>query len=188
MNNETIVPGVGVGGMTEKYDIKILICYLLDAVRTPLTREQLNAIFQADQLVNYFSFCDAFAELIASGHLSLEQLDGQEVIRLHSLGKETARRLDRSLPRSLRDNVVESALRLIARLKIERENDVQILPCTNGCTVECRMHDGDFDILRLSVYAPDQAQAETIRERFLHDPTRIYQGLIGLLLENEETV
>ena len=178
MANEVIVPGVGVGGMTEKYDIKILICYLLSSVPSPLSREELNAVFQDEQLVNYFSFCDALSELLESGHLHRED----EVLVLDELGRETAKRLDRSLPSSLRDRVVETAMRLLARRKIEQENQVDITPYQNGFQVHCTMHDADFDLLRLSMYAPDRAQADAIKARLLEDPSRIYQGLIELLL------
>lgn len=186
MKSDVVIPGIGIGGMTEKYDIKILICYLLDAVQTPLSRDQLNAVFQDGQVVNYFAFCDTLTELLKSGHLRQELRDGREVLLLNPLGVETARRLDRSLPKSLRDNVLTSALQLIARLRIERDNDVSIRPVHNGYMVDCRTHDGDFDIMRLSLYAPDRAQADTIRLRFLHDPSYIYQRLIELLLEQPE--
>ena len=59
MNDHVVIPGIGIGGMTDKYEIKILICYLLYSVHAPLSREQLNLIFQEEQLVNYFSFCYA---------------------------------------------------------------------------------------------------------------------------------
>lgn len=187
MDNETIVPGVGVGGLNEKYDIKILICYLLHSVNTPLSREQLNFIFQNEQLVNYFSFCDALEELLRDGHLSVSKSSLGEVYALNPLGIETAERLKRSLPQSLRDNVVTAAMHLIARVKIERENKVEMEPHQNGLMVHCTMHDADFDLMRLSVFAPDDIQAERIKNRFLENPSKIYQGLISLLLDESKT-
>ena len=132
MDNETIIPGVGINGMTEKYDIKILICYLLDSIGKPLTMEQMNDIFQQEQVVNYFSFCDALKELIEDGHLRIANNDSGEIYSLNPLGEETARRLDRSLPRSLRDNIVTTAMNLLSKRKLESENEVIIEPYQNG--------------------------------------------------------
>ena len=115
MDNETIIPGIGVHGMTEKYEIKILICYLLNSVGKPLTMEQMNDIFQQEQVVNYFSFCDALKELIEDGHLQIASSGNGEIYTLNPLGKETAQRLNRSLPRSLRDNIVETAMKMCIR-------------------------------------------------------------------------
>ncbi len=174
-----VVPGIGVGAMSDKYQIKVLICYLLHSVPSPLSKEQLGAVFQEGQYVNYFSFCDALQELTDAGHLSLDS-DGRYI--LEPLGVEIAKRLERNLPKSLRDNVVTAAMHLIAQLKVERENEVRILPHQNGFMVHCTSHDGSFVILKLELYAPDQIQAERIRERFLADPAGIYQQVAGLLI------
>lgn len=184
MNNDMVVPGVGVGGVMEKYEIKILICYLLDSVHTPLTREQLNLIFQDDAYVNYFWFCDTLQDLIESEHIRVEEKDGEETFVLLPLGKETAKRLNRNLPKSLRDNVVESAMRILARLKKERENEATIEPYGNGFWVHCIVHDVDFDLMHIKVYAPDEAQAEMIQKRFMEDPSKVYSGLMHILLDD----
>lgn len=184
MSNETIsdqiVPGIGVGGMTDKYEVKILICYLLYCIKAPLSREQLNTVFQDGQLVNYFSFCDALKELIDSEHLFA---DVQDRYILNPLGEETALRLNRSLPKSLRDNVVTAAMRLLAKVKREQENEAEIQHYQNGFLVKCVVHDVGFDLLRFEVFAPDQLQAERIRERFLSNPAQIYQSMISALTE-----
>lgn len=185
MDNETIIPGVGIGPMTDKYDIKILICYLLKSVSTPLSKNQINYIFQNEQFVNYFSFCEALKELIDSNHISSSKVRSDEFYKLNELGLETARKLERSLPKSLRDNVVEAAMELLAKIKKERENEVKILPYENGYMVNCIMHDDSFDLLQLGLFAPDMLQADKIKEKFLENPTKLYRGLLNLLLDSE---
>ncbi len=177
---DIVVPVFGVGGLSYKYEIKILICYLLHSVKTPLSFEELAMIFQEEGAVNYFSFCEAFKELTVSGHL----LSGEKShYTLGPLGTETAMRLARSLPQSLRDNVVGTAMKLLARLKRERENHVEILPTDGGFRVCCSSHDGDFELMRLELYAPDELQAQRIKTRFLQNPAGIYQNIIGFLTE-----
>jgi len=177
---DMVVPGVGVGGMSDKYEIKILICYLLRSVKTPLSFEELAMVFQEEGSVNYFSFCEAFKELTASGHLLSED---ESHYMLGPLGIETAVRLARSLPQSLRDNVVRIAMKLLAQLKRERENHVEILPTDGGFRVCCSSHDGDFELMRLELYAPDELQAQRMKSRFLQNPAGIYQNIIGLLTQ-----
>lgn len=178
-----VIPGIGIGPMTDKYDIKILICYLLNSIKTPLSKEQINFIFQDEQLVNYFSFCEALKDLIDSKHISSTKTESGECYSLNQLGIDTAKTLERSLPTSLRDNVVKAAITLLARIKKERENQVDITPYENGFMVLCVMHDGDFDLLRLDIFAPDMLQADRIKENFLTDPTKVYQGIVKLLIE-----
>lgn len=185
MDNEVIIPGVGIGPMTDKYDIKILICYLLKSVNVPLSKEQINYIFQNEQFVNYFSFCDALKDLVDSDHISCKIKETKETYTLLKLGEETADKLQHSLPKSLRDNVVKAAIQLLAKIKKERENEVEIQPYENGYMVNCVMHDDSFDLLRLNIFAPDTLQADKIKEKFLDDPVKVYRGLIKLLLDLE---
>lgn len=178
MDHTVVVPGVGRGGMTDKYQVKILICYLMSAVSVPFTADQLNEIFQDTQIVNYFTFCEALDELKEGGHLSLAE-DG--AYHLNPLGLETAQRLSRSLPKSIQDNVVQTAMRLLARQKHESENEVTITPSDQGFQVACTIHDIDFDLMQISLYAPDEIQAEIIRQNFLNDPSGLYQSVIDRL-------
>ena len=71
MDHTVVVPGVGRGGMTDKYQVKILICYLMSAVSAPFTADQLNEIFQDTQIVNYFTFCEALDELKEGGQMCI---------------------------------------------------------------------------------------------------------------------
>ncbi|MEG2814214.1 MAG: DUF4364 family protein, partial [Oscillospiraceae bacterium] len=157
MENE-IVAGIGVGGLKDKYEIKILICYLLNSIEIPLSKEQLNYIFQGESFVNYFSFCDALNELLQNGHISQKVNDknsNEEIYYLNELGVETAQKLKNSLPKSLKDNVITAAMQLIAKNKSGKENEVSIEPYKNGFMVHCIFHDIDFDLMRLDVFAPD---------------------------------
>lgn len=181
--DNTVIAGVGRGGMTDKYQIKILICYLMSVVTVPFSSEQLNEVFQEAQIVNYFSFCEALNELIEIGHLSVLENGSYE---LNPLGQETADRLAHSLPKSVRDNVVRTAMQLIAKQKHEQENEVVVMSTEQGFLVTCTIHDLDFDLMQLSLYAPDKIQAEVIRRHFLKDPSGLYQSVIGRLTEPEE--
>ncbi|WMJ23384.1 DUF4364 family protein [Paludicola sp. MB14-C6] len=184
MSKETIVPGIGIGGLKDKYDIKILICYLLHTIQTPLSRDQLNYVFQDDQIVNYFSFCDALAELLETNHIQTKRQCNQEVFELNALGVETAKQLYQSLPTSLRDRVVTTAMKLLANIKNEKENEVIIKPYKNGYLVKCTIHEINFDLMSYEVFVPDLLQAEKIKVKFQEKPSKIYQGLIQLLLDD----
>lgn len=181
MNSDAMIAGVGVGGLTDKYDIKILICYLLNNVSEQLTKNQLDFVFQDGQFANYFSFCDAFAELVSSAHITVTDSN----IILNDLGVQTAKKLFSSLPISLRDNVVSTAMRLLSQLKNERENEAIIVKYQNGYKVSCTIHDVDFDLLSFEVFAPDITQAEIIKDKFQKNPTKLYQNLINYLIFNE---
>lgn len=185
MDSELLIPGVGTEPMSDIYEIKILVCYLLNSIKKPMSRKQLQEVFSEGSLVNYFSFCQAIKDMLENGHISCEKLEFDELYTLKEHGAETARQLEHSLPRSLRDNVVEIALALLTRIKNESENEVIVSEYENGYKVRCIMHDVDFDIMALELFVPDTMQAEKIREKFLKNPPQLYKDLIQLLLDTK---
>lgn len=181
MEDQIIIPGIGIGPMTDKYDIKILICYLLDSIKQPLSKDTLDQILRDDEYVNYFSFCEALKELLESKHISCINTDKGEIYSLNEFGLETSNKLSRSLPQSLRDRIVEAAIKITSKIKKERENEVKITQYGNGYKVSCTIHDSDFDLLNFDVFAPDMIQSEKIKEKFLQDPLNFYQNIISFL-------
>ncbi len=186
---DSYVAGVGSEGLQDLYEIKILICYLIDSVDFPLTKDQVNTIFQQEGAANYFKFAQAEQELISSGHLSVQkQPEGGECYVLEPLGKETAHKLQTSLPRSLRERVVRGAMNLQAKLKKERQIQTHIQKVEDGYFVECVIHDVGSDLFSLKLFAPDQMQAEEIKERFSAFSGEVYKAVIGLLTNHPKAV
>lgn len=46
MSFNAFVGGVQPGGLTNDFEVKLLVCYLLDSLKQPLLFEQLGEIFQ----------------------------------------------------------------------------------------------------------------------------------------------
>ena len=184
MDFDSMFAGVTPGGMTDGYEIKILICYLLHVVKQPITKDQMDFVLQGNHLVNYFSYCTAYQELIKSGHISVEKKDGKNWLTLNPFGRDTALMLQNSLPLSVRDKVVACGMEIISELQRDKEREVRIESIDNGYTVHLRLHDGELELLNLSVFAPDKMQAERIRDRLTDDTAEVYQGMIALMIRD----
>lgn len=186
MNQEPIMAGVSPGGFQDVYEVRILICYLLASVESPLSKEQLNYIFQSNRLVNYFTFSNALSQLVKEGHVTLKTIEKEEFCILSKAGADTAKMLQNSLPRSVRDRVVSAALELLALQKKERENEVSIQKVSAGYVVKFVIHDTEFDLLRFQLLVPDKMQADHIKKIFLSDPSAFYGKVIHYLTNSDE--
>ena len=56
--------GIEIGGLRSMLEIKILICYILESVKTPMTRNQICDVLQKTGLVNFFDANSALDELL----------------------------------------------------------------------------------------------------------------------------
>ena len=181
--SENFIAGIAPGGLKEVYEVKILICYLLHSVETPLSSHHISEIFSEDEAVDYFTFVTAMGELKASGHLDIRETDGEERYILTDLGVETAVNLKQALPSSLREKVVKRGMKLLSKIRRDNEVSTKIVPHQNGYHVICSIHEGELEYLNLSVYAPDDGTAEIIARNFYQNATEIYQGLLNKMVE-----
>lgn len=174
--------GIELGGLRNRDDIRLLICYLLKSVDAPMTRQMLNESMQEDGLANYFEVGQAIEELLKTGNITADILDEDEVISVTAKGREAAELLQTSLPRTVREKAVNSAIRLTTRAKIERENKIEVRKEENGgYTITFTLFDRETELMKLSVYVSDSLQLETVKQNFINDPVKVYSTIITSL-------
>ncbi len=174
--------GIELGGLRNRDDIRLLVCYLLKSVDAPMTRQLLNEAMQEDGLANYFEVGQAIEELLKTGNITADILDDEEVISVTSKGREAAELLQTSLPRTVREKAVNSAIRLTTRAKIERENKIEVKKEENGgYTITFTLFDRETELMKLSVYVSDSLQLEQVKQNFINDPVKVYSTIITSL-------
>lgn len=182
MDKDAFTGGVDPGGLWTKNDIRILLCYILSSVDAPLSAGDISGIMQGRGLANYFETGDALAGLEKLGHIC----GTPEGYVIEPTGREIAESLDTGLPLAVRDKALEAAVSLLARARAKRENRVEVQDLENGCRVRCAISGGSSDLMELSLYVPDRAQARVIQEHFYEDPQGVYQLLLAALTGDRE--
>lgn len=178
MERNAFTGGVEPGGLWNQNDIRILLCYILNSVREPLSGESLSQIVHGKGLANYFEIGDALTALLQQGNI-IEEPEGLYTVT--ASGREIAATLDANLPLSVRDKALEAAMRLMAETRARRENQVEILETDRGLQVVCHISGGELELMSVSLYVPDRAQAELVRSNFYRDPEGVYKLLLSSL-------
>lgn len=178
MEQNAFTGGVEPGGLWNRNDIRILLCYILNSVNSPLSAESISQIVQSKALANYFEIGDALAALLKQGNVSVDENGDYTVTET---GREIAQSLDAALPLSVRDKALEAAVRLMADAKARRENRVDIAETDNGYCVTCHISGGKMDLMSVSLYVPDRAQAEVVTQNFYRDPEGVYKLMLSSL-------
>ncbi len=184
MDFDSKIGGVEPGGISDIYEAKILICFVLDSLGGKTEHQVLDQIMFADSFINYFTYSDALRNLVSTGHV----YDNDDTFELGELGKETSHRLSFSLPKSLREKVVRASVSVIS--KIKRANEITALCKENehGYQVKCALHDAFGDILDVNLFAPNSLQAGFLCDNFKQNPELIYKGIIALFLKDEKAL
>lgn len=182
MEYDAFDAGIELGGLRNRDDIRLLVCYLLKSVDSPMTRQMLNEAMQEDGLANYFEVGQAIEELLKTANITADILGDDEVISVTQKGREAAEMLQTSLPRTVRERAVNSAIRLITKARVERENKIEVKKEENGgYTITFSLFDKNTQFMKLSVYVCDSLQLEQVKKNFIDDPAKVYSTIMTSL-------
>ena len=181
---DEFIDGVAPGGLREKNDIKLLICYILSGIDNSLSKDDIISILKDNDLANYFEASDAFSDLISKKLIHTDSKDSS-LYTITDEGKMIAKQLDVSLPISVREKALKAALNTLARAKIRKENTVKIEKNDFGYFVNCNISGGNIDLMSLKLYVPDIMQANMVKENFHKDPELVYSSMLAILTQDK---
>ncbi|MDR2655128.1 MAG: DUF4364 family protein [Oscillospiraceae bacterium] len=169
-------------GYLEDHEVCLLICYLLKNTKEPLTKEELNEIFAARGLVNYFDLTNSLANLLRMEQLELvPNLKGETGYAITHKGLKNLNLLEHTVSKSMRDRAISSMLTLLAKKARLSNYKAEIAQVGDGFQVRMRLPDVGSDLMSLSLFVPDRAAAEKVWAAFLNDPQLLYKGIFAIL-------
>lgn len=187
MDNGIFTDGLLPGAPKNDFEIKFLICYLLDAVGEPVSFGQLAATFQKTGLVNYFAFASVISEMIRQGHICAAD-EKAMAYALTAHGRSTARSLGKTIPFSVRERCENELRRLLKLVRRRQENEVRIERTEDGYTVALEIPDIGTPLMRLELFMPTREHCEQVERRFLNDPLFFYRGVMALATGDMQSV
>lgn len=174
--------GVAHGGLVSTDEIRILICYILHSLRQPVPSQQLSELLHFEGVANYFEVSSAFASLYEND-LIRKNDKKPEYYEITSKGSQVAETLKTSVPLSVRDKAYALTVKMLSRIKYADETEVTITPLSVGYNVKCSILEGELELMSVSLFVPDEAQARQIKEHFIDDPTIIYSDVLKTLTD-----
>lgn len=192
------VGGIQPGGLTNDFEVKILICFLLDSLKKNssgaalsdgeqpgLSFDELNEIFQETGLVNYFEFAESMSELEKTEHIRRQMTpDGEkEIFVITEVGSITAQTFQKTLPLTVREKTLETARHLTEVQKCMDEVDVNYHPVSDGYILQLTIRDIGSDLLNLNVFLPTEEECILVKEHIQNDPAEVYSRILTALIE-----
>ena len=179
--------GIEPGGLRNKDEIILLICYVLDSVDKPMSFNSMIGILQETGLANYFEVTDALAELLGNGNITADE-EHPDLLSATRQARMIAKQLDAAVPLSVRERAVSAAVNLLAAAKRERENKVEINRTERGYNVTCHVSGGDMELMNFTLYVPDLFQARMVKRNFHRAPENVYRMMLALVTNNRDMV
>lgn len=165
--------GVAPGGLVNKTEIKVLICYLLKTFDKPLPLDRLKEQLHFSGIANYFELAAAIADLEESKVISSKMVDGEKEYIGTTKSNEVYDALGKSLVLTIKEKSFEVINKYLSRKKMEQENNVVIEKCEGGYYVTCSVKERNLDLVSVKLFVTNESAAQTVKNNFLDDPAKV---------------
>lgn len=172
------------GFIHSKLDIKLLILYILTRVVTPIDFTTLTDLVMCDDGVDYFAYAEAVSELLDSGHL----VQDGEYYSPTDKGRRNSADGESSLSPVIRKRCDQRLAPLNAALKRKAQVRTQVERAEDGSSFMVRLilDDEKGNLFTLALLTGTREEGEQIAQRFSQHPDRIYNGVLGVLLTDDQ--
>ena len=164
---------------------KLMILYLLKAVRFPLTRSQLSDFFLMKEYCSYSTFQQVTAELL-DAHLMTEK-SIRNFIRytITREGEDTLEYFGKDLPTAIRSDMDEFLAENMIHLREELGSVCEYQESENGEYItNLEICEGQGTLLHLSLTVPTEEQAKIICDNWRESDQNVYEAIMKELLRD----
>ena len=180
MDNNAMTAGVRVGGLTDRTEIKILLCYLLAELKQPITQNQLIECVCGQELVNYFEMQSALQHLLDNNFIK-EDENGFSIM---PEGKDIARQLESVVSSTVKRYAYTMALNILQYEALKKQHKVTISPVDGGgYNLHCSIEDDDFTIFSIDILMPDEKSAEYAGQQFILKGQDMFKCMLGIMTD-----
>lgn len=180
-NNSAFTAGVRFGGISDRTEIKILVCYLLSNVNQPVSAQQIIDTLVGQELVNYFELQDALS------HLSQQNLitENNGLYSITKEGIDISKQLEKALPYSVRERAYKAVIEILQYAALKKQNQTSITTLhEGGYNLNCTISDKDFVLFSCDIHMPNEKSALLAQEKFIKHGHEIFKCVLGITTDN----
>ncbi|MDO5041626.1 MAG: DUF4364 family protein [Peptoniphilus sp.] len=153
---------------------KIIILYIINKFKFPISKSDLTAFIINNEVFNYFFFMEFLNELIAEDFISIEN----DKIILNESAKKALEFFHDGIGEDLKISLDEKILHFSKNTLVK-----------NSIISEYFIHEGVYycdlvimenkrEILNMRIEAPNEEYAKLITQRFKNNPLELYKNII----------
>ncbi len=160
-------------------DIKVFLLYILERVSYPMDEITMSYIIVENAPTFSMQYNEAMFELVESGHVHAEQIDGKTYYIINDLGRMVARELYDTLDAGLRERSETCAAKYISLSERGGRVRATVVSSQNGrYFVELEVSDSEGILFFVRLARDSRAEAERVKENFEQKPNVVWRSLL----------
>ncbi len=185
MEIDASTAGVMPGGLNNRFQIKLLVCYVANELNMPISTQKFTSLMHYEGIANYFELMSAVSSLEGTEHISYIEDKNDRKYVITQKGRDMLTEFSNMLPATIKKYSMDALKKMYARERNERENKVNIEKYENGCIVSCSVMEGEREQMTVRLFVPDEDCAKNVIDIFLDDPTRVFVNILDLMTGNQ---
>lgn len=164
---------------------KLLVLYVTNSLKHPITNTQLTEIILENNFINYFTLQQYISELIASDFLRYESVNDKNLIRITEKGANALSFFSDRIS-SIKKKIIDDYL-LSIKDSIKKELTIHsdyTIGKDNSFIVDLQALENDNLLISLKVSVPSKKQAISLCNRWKGNPSDIYNKIMNSLFND----
>ena len=182
MQFDAITAGVRPGGLNNRFQIRLLVCYVAREIGCPISSISLCELMHYKGVANYFEMVEAVYNLKENGYIDMDEETTGRPYTVTAKGLDMLSEFERDLPNTIKEVSVKYVEKMITLERNKKENKVWVESLEGGgCMACCSVMEGEREQLTIRLYTPDEDCARRINDMFLEDPTKVFVRVLDLM-------
>ncbi len=164
---------------------KLLVLYVMESLKQPITNTQLTEIILENNFINYFTLQQYISELISSDFLRYKKVNDKNLIYITEKGSSTLSFFSDRIS-SIKKKIIDDYL-LSIKDSIKKELTIHsdyTLGKDNSFLVDLQALENDNLLISLKVSVPTKKQALSLCNRWKDNPSDIYNKIMNSLFND----
>ncbi|MBQ3054101.1 MAG: DUF4364 family protein [Clostridia bacterium] len=162
--------------------IKLVILYILDKYKSPISEDTLSTIMLSDIEVNFFDYRESLGKLEETGYVYTYTDEGTEYHRLTKQGKELADETYKKVAYELRLNIADYIKREKRKILLAKEFVCNIYPISDtSFGVKVEYTEFEEELMTLSFRTGSREASENIKNALRAKKGELYKEINNAL-------
>ncbi len=191
MLNKTYLVDENPGSLSNIYEIKILICLILNQLQIQITKDHLNVALQLNETVNYFNFCQALQELMSAKQVMEKNRPNDKknkYLYLTDTGLEIANNFKNNIPKTLIQKNINTIIKIIQEERENKNTQIYINKNDDGYSVKLTLEEIQSNLMELELFCPNLKTAKNMKSQIKLKTTELYKTILALINDDYDTI
>ncbi len=169
------------------FDNKIIVLYILNISKKPLTITQIVEYLEDFNDISYFDVLDYIEKLKDKQYIGQFLENNTILYAVTECGKNALSELLELIPGVDLYNLKKAIDKNMANVKTGYAINTQIIPKKDDeYKISCYIKDGNDELINISIYAATKEQAKNISKNWQEDGENIYSKLLSMLTKEDK--